>query len=245
MRKISVINYKGGTGKTTTVVNVAHGLARLGKKVLIIDTDPQGSIGYYLGVKAEKTLYDLLLTDTYYQECIVNARENLDVICSNERLFPAEIMMSKHKDRETFLQRKLNELNGYDFLMIDCAPSMNLLNQNALMISDELFVPVSMEYLSLVGVKQLLKNIKMLNKIFGKDINISKVVPTFFDKRNKKSKVVLDSLERVFPDNVATPIRTSVALSEAPGYKMTIFEYNPGSSGAEDYKKLTNEVHYG
>jgi chromosome partitioning protein len=245
MRKISIINYKGGTGKTTTVVNIAHGLALKGKKVIIIDTDPQGCISHYLGINPDYSLYDLLLGRVTYKKCIVEARENLDVICANGRLFPAEIAMARYKDRETLLMRKLKDLKGYDYVFVDCAPSMNLLNQNALMYTQELFVPVSMEYLSLVGVKQLLNNVKILNKIFKKNIVISRIVPTFYDKRNKKSTVVLESLKRVFNNSLTTPIRSSVSLSEAPGFKKTIFEYNPKSSGAEDYKKLINEVHNG
>tara|TARA_A100001015_G_scaffold309446_1_gene408928 strand:+ start:212 stop:952 length:741 start_codon:yes stop_codon:yes gene_type:complete len=243
MRKISIINYKGGTGKTCTVVNLAHGLALMGKKVLIIDTDPQGSAGHHLGISYKFSLYDLLINNISPTDCIINARENLDIICSNEHVYPAELKLSSNKDRESVLSKKINSLNGYDYILLDCAPSMNLLNQNALLYSQEILLPVSMEYLALLGVKQLLKNIKILNKIFTKKLNISKVIPTFFDIRNKKSKDIIESLRRVFPDYLSTPIRNSVKLSEAPGFKRTIFEYDPNSYGAEDYIKLVKEVH--
>jgi chromosome partitioning protein len=242
MRKISVINYKGGTGKTSTVVNMAHGMALGGKKVLIIDTDPQGSASHYLGIRTSVTLYDLLIKGLDPEDCIVNARENLDIICANEHLFPAEMKLAKEDDREYVLSDRLELLEGYDVVLIDCAPSMNLLNQNALIYSDEILLPVSMEYLSLIGVKQLLKNIKIINKLFDKEINITKVIPTFFDKRNKKSKDILDSLKRVFPGNISSPIRTCVSLSEAPGIKKTIFEYDPNSKASEDYMVLIKEV---
>jgi chromosome partitioning protein len=243
VRKIAVINYKGGTGKTSTVVNVAHSLALKGYKVLIIDTDPQGSASHYLGVKLAYTLYDVLLGKMNWRECITRARINLDIIGSNERLFPAEMSMAKvKKDREKILLNRMKNITGYDFVLLDCAPSMSLLNQNTLLFADEVLLPVSMEYLALIGVKQLLKNIRIINKMFSKNINISKVVPTFFDVGNKKSKDVLESLHRVFPGSLSTPIRRNEPLSEAPGYKKTIFEYSPKSKGAYDYAKLTEEV---
>ncbi|MDA1353040.1 MAG: ParA family protein [bacterium] len=243
-RRICVINYKGGTGKTCTVVNLGHGLALAGKRVLIVDTDPQGSSGYHLGIRNPKySLYDLLVGNATSPECIVNARQNLDIIPSNERLFPAEMALSKMKNREMILSQKLRGLqNQYDYIIVDCAPSINLLNQNSLTYAQEIFLPVSMEYLSLVGIKQLLNNIKIINKIFRHNLKVSKLIPTFFDKRNSKSKVVMDSLNRVFSQVMANPIRSSVAISEAAGYRQTIFEYNPKSSGAEDYQILTNEV---
>ncbi len=242
MKKISVMNYKGGTGKTSTVVNLGHGLALKGQRVLIVDTDPQGSTGQYLGVKSEVSLYDVLLDKAHWSQCVVHARANLDVIVSNERVYPAELLIAKMKSKEHILSQRLETLSGYDVVLVDCAPSMNLLNQNALLFAQNVMLPVSMEYLSLVGVRQLLNNIKIINKIFKKSVTISKVIPTFFDKRNKKSLEILESLNRVFPGLVCTPIRSSVSLSEAPGFKKTIFEYDPNSNGAQDYYKLIQEV---
>ena len=119
---------------------------------------------------------------------------------------------------------------------------MNILNQNALLYAQELLLPVSMEYLSLIGVKQLLKNIKIINKLFNKKTKISKVIPTFYDKRNKKSKDILESLKRVFPNIVSEPVGVNVRMSEAPGKKMTIFEYDPNSSVAGDYFLIVEEI---
>jgi chromosome partitioning protein len=242
MRKLAIINYKGGTGKTSTVVNMAHGLALKGKRVLVVDTDPQGSAGYYLGVESELTIYDVVMGLRPASECIVSARPNLDIICANERLFPAEMRLANEPGREHVLSRRLAGLQGYDFVLVDCAPSMNLMNQNSLIFSDELLLPVSMEYLSLVGIKQLLKNIDIVNKLLGKEIRICKIVPTFYDKRNRKTAHIMDSLERVFPGRLASPIRVSVGLSEAPGYRQTIFEFSPRSNAADDYRRLINEV---
>ena len=241
-RFISVINYKGGTGKTSTVVNLAHGLALQGRKVLVIDLDPQGSAGYYFGLNPTNTVYNLLIDNIPLRSCITNARPGIDMICANERLYPAELSMATLKNKERLLSDRLAGLKDYNIVLIDCAPSMNLLNQNALLLADEVIIPVSMEYLSLVGVKQLLNNIKIMNKILGKETAISKVVPTFFDKRQAKSKHILESLTRVFPELVSQPIHSNIALSEAPGHQQTIFEYAPQSKGAQDYLRLTMEV---
>jgi len=242
MRIISIMNYKGGTGKTSTTVNLAHGLTLSGKRVLIIDLDPQGSVGYYLGLSPKKTIYDLLVKKALFTSCITDARAGLDVICANEHLYPAELHMATLPKKESILADRLSQISGYDYILIDCAPSLNLLNQNALYYSNEILLPVSMEYLSLVGVKQLLKNIQIMNRMFDQDVKITKVVPTFFDKRQAKSRHVLDSLSRVFPGRVSSPIHANVALSEAPGHRKSIFEYDPNSKGAKDYLKLTREV---
>jgi chromosome partitioning protein len=242
-KRIAVVNYKGGTGKTSTVVNLAHGLTLLGKKVLIVDIDPQGSSGYYLGIDPEVTLYEALLRLQPIERCIIPARPNLDIICSNERVFAAELKLATQPGREVVLAQLLKNITAYDYIIIDCPPSMNLLNQNALTFADEIIVPVAMEFLSLVGIRQLLKNIQMVNKMLGRSIAVSKVVPTFFDPRNQKTKQIMESLERVFPGRLTSPIRTNVALSEAPGYRQTIFEFDPKSKGAEDYLKLSREVY--
>ena len=243
LRKICIINYKGGTGKTSTTVNLAHGLSQKGKRVLVIDTDPQGSCSYYLSVKSKYTLYDLLTNQAPLKDCIVQARENLDIIISNERLYPAELLMAKMKFRDTILSQKLALLESqYDFIFIDCAPSLNLLNQNALRFCNEVFIPVSMDILSLVGVRQLINNIKILNTLTTHSIEVSKVIPTFFDNRNKKTKLVINSINKVFSGVITSPIRTCVSISESAGYKKTIFEFAPKSKGAIDYWQLTKEV---
>ena len=245
MKRFAVVNYKGGTGKTTTVVNLAHALTLKGFKVLIIDTDPQGSAGYYFGLSPQKTLYNVLIEKESISDCVVNVRHFLDIICSNERLFPAELKMGSMKERELVLKSQLATLSGYDYVFLDCAPSMNLLNQNALLFADEVILPVSMEYLSLIGVKQLLKNIKIINRIFNRKVSITNVIPTFFDRRNKKSKDIIESLKRVFLNMVSTPVRTCTSLSEAPSKHKTIFEFDPESFAAEDYYKITEELLYG
>lgn len=240
---MSVLNYKGGTGKTSTVVNLGHALAMEGKRVLIIDADSQGSASYHLGmIHPAYTLYDLLIREAPLSQCILKARENLDIICANERLFPAELQLSRAPNKENILTQKLVSLKNYDYVLLDSAPSLNLLNQNVLIYADEILLPVSMEYLALFGIKQLLSNIVIINKIFKHRVKISKVIPTFYDKRYKKSRHVLESLSRTFPGKITPPIRSCIAISEAAGYNKTIFEYAPNSKGGLDYKILSEEV---
>ena len=243
MRRIAAMNYKGGTGKTTTVVNMAHGLALQGYRVLLIDTDPQGSVGYSLGIQSDVTLYDVILNQKTWRDAIVPARPNLDLIVANERLYPASLQMGSSPRKEFFLADRLADLDGYDFVFVDSAPSFNILNQNALVFADEIIMPVSMDYLSLVGVKQLLKNIQLVNRVLQKSLSISMILPTFFDKRYKKTNDVLTSLKRVFPNTVSSVmIRHCVDLSQATSHNQTIFEYNLKSKSIDDFQKLISEV---
>jgi chromosome partitioning protein len=221
---------------------LAHGLALRGKKVLLVDNDPQASATYSLGVKSSSSLYQLLIENCSLKSCVTQARLNLDILPSNEHLFAAEIKLASMFRKEFCLKQKLSDISSYDFVFLDCAPSMSLLNQNALIFASEVFLTVSMEYLALIGVKQLLKNIHMLNKLFNQHIKITKVIPTFFDSRNKKSKEIIKSLTHVFPKLISSPIHVSIALSEAPAYKQTIFEFDPNSRGAKDYFNLIEEV---
>ena len=242
MKKIAVLNFKGGTGKTSTVVNLGPGLAMRGKKVLVVDTDPQGSASYNLGNQSANTLYEVIVKNLPLTKAITTVRKNLDLIPGSDHLYPLELKMAILPEKEQIFSRVLSQIKNYDYVIVDCGPGINLINQNVLLYADEIIIPVSMEYLSLVGVKQLLKNIKIINKIFGKEIRICKVVPTFVDHRNKKTQNVLESLQKVFPSKISNEIRTCVSLSEAPGYKISIFEYDKNSRGAEDYSKLVDGV---
>ena len=185
-------------------------------------------------------MYDLLIQNDSIEDCIVNLRYNLDACYQMSVCF--QLRLNGRKCPRIYGIQSLSAFKGYDYILIDCAPSMNLLNQNALLYAEELLLPVSMEYLSLIGVKQLLKNIKIINKLFNKKTKISKVIPTFYDKRNKKSKDILESLKRVFPNIVSDPVRMNVRMSEAPGKKMTIFEYDPNSSVAGDYYLIVEGI---
>jgi len=243
MKKIAVINQKGGTGKTTTVANLGSGLAEEGKKVLMVDMDPQGNLGVWFNITPEKTLYHLMVEDASPDECIINIRESLDLLPSNKTAAQAEMILVGQTARESLLSRQLKSLdNYYDYVFLDCAPALNLLNQNALMYAQEALIPISMEYLSLIGVLQMLENVRMINQLLDHKLDIGLVIPTFFDTRNRKSHEVLESLKKHFPDKVTNPVRTSVRISESPSCYQTIYEYAPNSIGAMDYRKIVRRI---
>lgn len=243
MRKIAIINQKGGTAKTTTAINLAAALAQRDRHVLLIDMDPQGNISTWFDLVPQKSLYHLLVDEsTTPEECIVPVRENLDILPSTKTAAQAELILTGLPGRERLLSRRLERLSQYDFVLLDCPPSLNLLNQNAITYAAEAFIPVSMDYLALVGVKQILENLKMVREILGHSIEVSLVIPTFYDARNRKSREVLEKLELHFNYKVTQPIRANVRLAEAASHHRTIFEYDPSSHGARDYKNLAERV---
>lgn len=195
MRKIAILNFKGGTGKTTTAVNLSDALALKRQNVLVIDCDPQGSIADWLGINPGNTFFDLLTDRIELQDCIYQTRERLSIIPSDKKLALIEIRLAKDKDMDKAFQEKLGSLKGYDFILLDCPPSMSILNLNALEYADEIFLPVSMDYLSLRGVKQVVESLP-------EGIEITKVIPTFYDQRTKKSKEILEDLKSFFKGKV-------------------------------------------
>ena len=238
-----LINYKGGTGKTCTLVNLAAVLAEEGKRVLIIDTDPQGSVGYHFGVQPTQTLYDIIVQNTSVTDCIVSVRHHIDLIGSNDHLFPAINHLHQLPQRELILKNRLTPVfDQYDVVLLDCSPSMNLMNQNALICAPRLLIPVSMDYMTLLGIKQLVNNGKLLHRHFNAPIQIAKIIPTFYNVKFKKTKHIMDSLEQTFPNQISTPIRVNLSISEAAGMGKTILEYAPKGPAADDFKKLTKEV---
>ena len=151
--------------------------------------------------------------------------------------------MHKQKNRENILKERLTPVfEKYDYVFIDCSPSINLMNQNVLLCAENLLIPVSMDYMTLLGVKQLINNTKLLNKNFKSSIKVSKIIPTFYNSHNNKTKHVHDSLERIFSEYISSPIRANVTISEAAGQGKTIYEFAPTSSAANDFDKLTEEV---
>ena len=235
MRKIAIINFKGGTGKTTTAVNLSFALSLKSYKVLIVDLDTQGTVSNWFGLNPENTLYELLTGRVELKDCIYQARNNLDIIASNKYLARLELILAKEKDTEKVFDKKLKTLRGYDFIFLDCPPSLNIINTNALEYADEVFLPVSMDYLALRGVKQVMD-------LLPGDIKLTKIIPTFYDQRTRKSKEILEDLKDFFKDKVTKPIRINVKLSECSSYHKTIFEYDPGSRGAVDFKNLAEEI---
>lgn len=235
MRKIAILNFKGGTGKTTTAVNLPHALALKRQNVLVVDCDPQGSIADWLGVNPKNTFFDLLSDTVKLKECIYQARERLSVIVSDKKLALAEVRLARQEDMEKAFQKKLGSLKGYDFMFLDCPPSMSILNLNALEYAGEIFMPVSMDYLSLRGVKQVVESL-------SEGVEVTKIIPTFYDQRTRKSREILRDLRSFFKGKVTSPIRVNVRLSECSSYHQTIFEYDPHSRGAADYKQLAKEI---
>src|SRR5579859_7285522 len=243
-RRVAILNQKGGTGKTTTAINLAAGIADRGHDVLLIDLDAQGNVGASLGIRGEKTLYHLLVDGAPADELIVPVRGHLDVITSDATLAAAEVALARlDAQRDRVLGERLGGLKArYQYIVLDCGPSLNLLNQNALSFADEVMIPVSCDYLALVGVKQVLKTLKDIDRHLGHAVRISGVIPTFFDARTRLAKEALDTLSGHFKERLYEPIRRSTRLAEAPSHRQTIFEYAPDSTGAEDYRRLVDRV---
>ncbi len=241
MRKIAIMTLKGGTGKTTTAVNVTHGLSLSGKRVLLIDCDPQRSISSTFGVESESGLDKLLLTGDVE---ILQVRDNLFVIDSGGRgLAEVEMKLGFQRDGKMRLSNALRYLKGCDYVICDCSPSINIINMNALYFSDSVVIPVSMDYLSQVGVEQTLEIINEVKAVSGRDDLYYRLLPTFYDARTRVSKLILNELKEKFGDRLFnTVVRVNSALREAPGYNRTIFEHAPLSRGAFDYYRLTEEI---
>ena len=244
-RRIAILNQKGGTGKTTTAVNLAAGVAERGHKVLLIDTDAQGNVGVSLGVVGEQSLYHVLVDGADPVDVAVPVRKHLDVITSNATLAAAEIWLARQnpETRSRVMTRRLNRMRvsrRYDYVVIDCGPSLNLLNQNALSYADEVVIPVTCDYLALVGVKQVLRTIRDIERFLHHAVRVSAVLPTFYDGRTRLSREVLGTLQNHFKSKCLEPIRANTRLAEAPGYSKTIFEYAPQSNGASDYNRVVD-----
>ena len=243
-KRLGIMNYKGGMGKTSLVVHLAMGLVFNGQRVLIVDMDPQGSVKAMLGVRAVSGTYDLLVDTTKtVADCITPVRDGLDVIASDERLFPASMQMVGFPEREFVLRNRLANVDGYDYILIDSGPSFDLLAQNAMVAAQNLMVPVSMDFMSVIGAKQLLKNVKILNRLFHQSIVVEHVVPTFYVQRQAKTAKVMAAIEQLFgSDKVRGPIRTCADVSNAAGFGQTVFEYKPKSRVIPDYNQLVKTV---
>ncbi|MEM9192187.1 MAG: ParA family protein [Myxococcota bacterium] len=242
-RVIAVFNHKGGTGKTTTSVNIAAALAEAGRRVLLIDADGQGNVGASLGIRGERTLYDVIVSGTDANAASVPVRNNLDVLTSNETLAAAELYLASRPARHRVLRQRLSDrASSYDYVIVDCAPALSLMNQNVLVCANAVLVPVSCDYLSLIGVKQVLRTLSQVRDSLGHRVELFGVLPTFFDVRNKIAKEALDALVEGFGERCLPPVRVNTRLREAPRARQTIFEYAPNSSGASDYLELAQRI---
>lgn len=242
IRKICVINQKGGVGKTTTAVSLASGLSRRGYRVLLIDMDPQGNVSHSLKRDREKNLYHFLMGECSFVDCLTNLGKNLDLIHSNETLTKVEVFLSGKKDGQRVLSKRLNGIGGYDYIIIDCAPSLGLLNQNAMLFSDEAIIPVSTNYLALTGLSYMIEAIEEVNKFFKHNLKVSHIIPTMHDMRNKSNKKMLTKLTSEHADKVTNPVRINSKLAEAPASGKSIFAYDPKSRGAIDYNMIVETI---
>lgn len=244
-RILSILNYKGGTGKTTTVINLAAGLARRGARVLAVDLDPQGSLGVSLGVRHPRTIADAMLGRAEPETCIATARPNLDVIISNAELFQVEGELWRiHNDSvaRRVLHHTLKHLTGYDYILVDCSHAISMLTHNALLYSRELLVPIAMDYLAMVGTRQVLDTLKTIGRIPDHQLQLTLIVPTMYHVQYRKDQEVLSLLHRYFDGKVAAPIHSNVKVAEAASHQKTIFEYAPRSTGAADYGRLAERI---
>ncbi|HHH31681.1 MAG TPA: ParA family protein [Polyangiaceae bacterium] len=242
-RRIAVFNHKGGTGKTTTSVSLAAGLADRGHRVLLLDTDSQGNVAVSLGAKSERSLYHVLVMGLRVADAITTLRPNLDLLPSNETLAAAELYLAGRQNRDRVLRQRMgNAVDDYDYVIIDCSPSLSLMNQNALCLADSVLVPVACDYLSLVGVRQVIKTVKNVNTLLRHRLQIWGVLPTFYDARAKICAEALDTLQTHFGARCLTPIRATTKLKEAPAQARSIFEHAPGTNGAQDYQTLVDTV---
>jgi len=243
MRKIAIVGFKGGIGKTTTCVSLAAALAGKGRRVLLIDTDTQANLSLALGIDGyDRSLVEVLLGKAKAEECVLKARENLYLLPSSLALFKAQQRIVLELGRENLFNNLFTGLQGYDYLFVDCAPSISLLTVNALAYVEEAFVPVSAELLALAGARHFFRYLRDISRILGGGATIRLIIPTFFDPRRRVSGMVLRTLIEEFGSRVTEPIRIDTKLSEAPGMGQTIFEYAPGGRGATDYARLAERV---
>lgn len=244
---IAVVNQKGGVGKTTTAVNVSTILAKKSKKVLLIDSDPQGNATSGLGIDKNtgKSIYDVIINDVEINEAIIESPvKNLWVCPSNINLAGAEVELVPMMSREQKLKEKLEKVeNDFHYVIIDCPPSLGLLTLNAFTVANSLLIPIQCEYYALEGVGQLINTVNLVRKQLNKSLYIEGVVLTMNDARTNLSNQVINEVKTYFKDNVyKTIIPRNVKLSEAPSYGMPITVYAPKSKGARCYEKLTNEI---
>lgn len=245
---IALVNQKGGVGKTTTGVNLGASLASLNQRVLLVDTDAQGNATSGVGVlksTIQKDIYDVLVNETAMSDVIVETQHaGLDIAPATIQLSGAEVELTSQMARETRLQEALKEVDqAYDFILIDCPPSLGLLTINAFTAADSLLIPVQTEYYALEGLSQLLNTVQLVRKHFNPHLEIEGVLLTMYDARTNLGRQVNDEVRNHFKEKVYdTVIPRNVRLSEAPSHGLPIIDYDPKSTGAKVYTALAKEV---
>lgn len=242
MRKLCIINHKGGVGKTTTTIHLAHGLAAQGKDVLLLDLDPQGNVSTSLGLSDGFNIYDFLMEEKPFERCIRHVNEHLDVMPTRETLTKAEMILAGEQSRETYLRRKLRGLEGYDYVLLDCPPSLGLLNQNALLYADEAVIPTATDPLGVDALRKMLEAIETVNEVFDHSLRVSAVVPTLYDARLKSCKESLDEIHALIYGVVTQPVRMNAKLREAPKHAAPVFSFARTSRGAADYAEVVRFI---
>ncbi len=245
---ISLANQKGGVGKTTSAVNCAAAIGALDKKVLLVDLDPQGNATSGVGVERRKvrnSSYDVMIGRSKASEAVVNTRfKNLDVIPSQMSLAGAEIELADEKNRSVILREALEEISGnYDYIFIDCPPSLSILSINALSASNGVIIPMQCEFYSLEGLSQLMMSIKQVKKFYNPKLEITGILITMFNGRLNLSLQVLDELKKYYSDKLfKNGVVRNVKLSEAPSYGEPIIYYDKHSKGAQAYMDIAKEI---
>lgn len=245
---VSIINQKGGVGKTTTSINLAYFLANKGKKVLLVDSDPQANATSGLGLDKNSlslTLCDVIIKEVLINDAIIPTKyKNLDIVPASAQLASAEIEIAETSERELVLSKKLNDLEQqYDFILIDCPPALSLLTINSLSASNKVLIPVQAEYYALEGLSQLIQVMQSVQKKHNPGLEILGVLITMFDKRNALSRQVHEEVSKHFGSKLMeVVIPRNVRLAEAPSYGISIGEYDGWSKGAKAYKSLAKEV---
>ena len=247
-RIIAIANQKGGVGKTTTSINLAAALAEKGKKVLLIDTDPQGNTTSGFGVEKnelDNTIYELILEECSIKDCIIeDVIPNVSIIPSNVNLAAAEIELIGVERKEFILKNAVDYVNDkYNYIIIDCPPSLNMLTINSMTTADSVLVPIQCEYYALEGLSQLIHTINLVKERLNPDLDMEGVVFTMYDSRTNLSMQVVDNVKSNLNQYIfKTLIPRNIRLAEAPSYGMPIIKYDPKSSGAEAYLKLAEEL---
>ena len=243
MLKIAVINQKGGTGKTTSVINLGVALVILKQKVLLIDLDPQANLTYSFGIANPPGTIAEVLQGKQTLQAILVSKEGLDIAPSGLTLSDVEISMTNKIGREGILKAKLQDLKGYNYVFIDSPPSLSILTINALNTADEVLIPLQMEILSLQGLSQILNTISEVRSVLNKNLRIMGIIPSMYDNRRNLSEEVLQELEKTSKEKIfKILIRECVKIAEAPSFAKSVMAYAPSSNGAEDFLSLAKEV---